>query len=346
MEAHGLKISANTDNIDAHIEKVNNGCEMGTVPNIVKASKTAKHELNDLSMEMKYKRLHDAGIAAVSTFENGFYVGTTVLEGERYDAAVKWVEALAKSFPMAGNRVALSSLVDIIKEQNKWKQNDWNTLLTEWKKNATTTSFPASLFESSEKKNWAYCTTYTCGVWTLFHTISVSDIPSDTALKPSEIMTAIRLFVKYFFSCEKCQRHFMLANPESLLEKLAESDAEGPRAVAIWIWKMHNEVNKVLKYHQWPTLESCPNCYVNDGEPLDLNPARLREEEILAYIKNVFGYKDTDLFFLDVASNGIWTAAVSIMQRYSSVTMVAVAVLLMLPFMLRSKKAPKTMKTD
>ncbi|KAI9995170.1 hypothetical protein PInf_012217 [Phytophthora infestans] len=346
MEAHGLKISANTDNIDAHIEKVNNGCEMGTVPNIVKASKTAKHELNDLSMEMKYKRLHDAGIAAVSTFENGFYVGTTVLEGERYDAAVKWVEALAKSFPMAGNRVALSSLVDIIKEQNKWKQNDWNTLLTEWKKNATTTSFPASLFESSEKKNWAYCTTYTCGVWTLFHTISVSDIPSDTALKPSEIMTAIGLFVKYFFSCEECQRHFMLTNPESLLEKLAESDAEGPRAVAIWIWKMHNKVNKVLKYHQWLTLESCPNCYVNDGEPLDLNPARLREEEILAYIKNVFGHKDTDLFFLDVASNGIWTAAVSIMQRHSSVTMVAVAVLLMLPFMLRSKKAPKTMKTD
>ncbi|KAG2768121.1 hypothetical protein JG687_00006710 [Phytophthora cactorum] len=346
MKEHGMKTSADTGDIDVHIEKINNGCEMGTVTNTAKVSKTAEHAFNDQSMEMKYKRLHDAGIAAVSTFENGFYVGTTVLEGERYDAAVTWVEALATSFPMAGNRAALSSLVDMIKKQNKWGQADWNKLLTEWKRNTTITSFPVNLFESSEKKNWAYCTTYTCGVWTLFHTLSVSEVKSETALKPSEVMAAIRLFVKYFFSCEECQRHFMMANPESLLEKLAESDAEGPRAVAIWIWKMHNKVNKALKYIQWPTLENCPKCYVNDGEPLNLNPARLHEEEILAYVSSVFGHKDTDRFFLDAASNGVWVAAMSIMQRYSSVTMVAVAALLMLPFMLRSKKASKTEKTD
>ncbi|ETI38328.1 protein disulfide-isomerase domain [Phytophthora nicotianae P10297] len=345
MEEHGMKTSADTDDIDAHIERINNHCEMGSATSSGKASKTTE-QLNDQSIEMKYKRLHDAGIAAVATFENGFYVGTTVLEGERYDAAVTWVEALAKSFPMAGNRAALSLLADMIKQQNKWVQSDWDKLLTDWKKNATRISFPVNLFESSEKKNWTYCTTYTCGVWTLFHTLSVSDIKSETELKPSEIMAAIRLFVKYFFSCEECQRHFMMANPESLLEKLAESDAEGPRAVAIWIWKMHNKVNKVLKYNQWPSMENCPKCYVSDGGPLDLNPARLHEEEILAYLTSVFGHKDTDLFFLDAASNGIWAAAVSIIQRYSSVTMVAVAVLLMLPFMLHSKKTPKTEKIE
>ncbi|KAG7392621.1 Sulfhydryl oxidase 1 [Phytophthora pseudosyringae] len=346
MEEHGMKTSAGTEDIDAHIEKINNGCEMGTATKTAAAPKDAEHVLNDQNMEMKFKRLHDAGIAAVSTFENGFYVGTTVLEGERYEAAVAWVEALAKSFPMAGNRAALEKLADAIKKQSKWEQGEWNTLLTEWKKNAMETSFPVNLFESSEKKNWAYCTTYTCGVWTLFHTLSASVVASDAALKPSEVMAAIRLFVKYFFSCEECQRHFMMANPESLLEKLAESDAEGPRAVAIWIWKMHNKVNKVLKYSQWPSLENCPKCYVNDGEPLDLNPARLHEDEILAYVTSVFGHKDTDLFFLDAASNGVWTAAVSIMQRYSSVTLVAVTVVLTLPFMLRSKKSPKTEKTD
>ncbi|GMF12815.1 unnamed protein product [Phytophthora lilii] len=346
MELHGMKTSADADDIDAHIEQINSDCEMGSATKAAPSAKTGEQQLSDQSMEMKFKRLHDAGIAAVSTFENGFYVGTTDLEGERYDAAVTWVEALAASFPMEGNRAALASLADAIKKQNKWEQGEWNAMLTQWKKNATETSFPATLFESSEKKNWAYCTTYTCGVWTLFHTLSVSEVKSATALKPSEIMAAIRLFVKYFFSCEECQRHFMMANPESLLEKLAESDAEGPRAVAIWIWKMHNKVNKVLKYNQWPSLENCPKCYVNDGEPLDLNPARLHEDEILSYVTSVFGHKDTDLFFLDAASNGTWPAALSLMQRYSSVTMIAVAVLLMLPFVLRSKKSPKTKKTD
>ncbi|POM75557.1 Protein disulfide-isomerase domain [Phytophthora palmivora] len=344
MEEHDMKTSADTEDIDAHIEKINNGCEMGTVTKAAVDSKVTEKVLSDQSVEMKYKRLHDAGIAAVSTFENGFYVGTTVLEGERYDAAVTWVEALAKSFPMEGNRIALETLAGAIKKQNKWEQAEWNTLLTQWKKNATETSFPVNLFES--KKDWAYCTTYTCGVWTLFHTLSVSEVKSETALKPSEIMAAIRLFVKYFFNCEECQRHFMMANPESLLEKLAESDAEGPRAVAIWIWKMHNKVNKVLKYNQWPTLKNCPKCYVNDGEPLDLNPARLHEEEILDYVKSVFGHKDTDLFFLDAASNGVWTATMCLINEEHINTNAAVAVLLMLPFILRSKKAPKTDKTD
>ncbi|KAE9024892.1 hypothetical protein PF010_g3557 [Phytophthora fragariae] len=346
METHGMKTSADTEDIDAHIDKINSDCEIGTASKTAVKMKTAEQTLDDRSLDMKYKRLHDAGIAAVSTFENGFYVGTTVLDGERYEAAVTWVEALAASFPMQGNREALISLAAAIKKQNTWPQSDWNAMLTEWKKNATETSFPANLFESSEKKNWAYCTTYTCGVWTLFHTLSVSEIQSEAALKPSEIMAAIRLFVKHFFSCEECQRHFMMANPESLLEKLAQSDVEGPRAVAIWIWKMHNKVNKILKYSQWPSLESCPKCYVNDGKALDLNPARLHEEEILPYVSSVFGHKDTDLFFLDAASNGVWAAAMSLMQRYRSVTMVAVAVLLMLPFTLRSKKTPKTEKTD
>ncbi|KAL4169418.1 hypothetical protein KRP22_010338 [Phytophthora ramorum] len=346
MEEHGMKTSADAGDIDAHIDKISTDCEMGTATKTAIASTGSEQVLGDQSTVMKYRRLHDAGIAAVSTFENGFYVGTTVLEGERYDAAVAWVEALSHSFPMSGNRAALASLVGAIKKQNKWAQDDWNKLLTEWKKNATETSFPVDLFESSEKKNWAFCSTYTCGVWTLFHTLSVSEVKTDTALKPSEIMAAIRLFVKYFFSCEECQRHFMMANPESLLEKLAESDVEGPRAVAIWIWKMHNKVNKVLKYNQWPSLESCPKCYVNDGEPLDLNPARLHEDDILAYVTSVFGHKDTDLFFLDAASNGVWPAALSLMQRYSSIAMAAVTVLLMLPFLLRSKKSPKTEKTD
>ncbi|RLN27020.1 hypothetical protein BBJ28_00020656 [Nothophytophthora sp. Chile5] len=351
LEEHGMKVSANTEDIDAHIEQINSDCEMGsaTASKAPAASMASEKTYSDQSMEMKYKRLHDAGIAAVSTFENGFYVGTTVLEGERYAAAVTWVETLAASFPMEGNRAALASLADAMKQQKEWKQADWEVLIAEWKANATATSFPTNLFESSEKKNWAYCTTYTCGVWTLFHTLSVSEIKTASPLaplKPSEIMAAIRLFVMYFFSCEECQRHFMMANPENKIEQLAESDAQGPHAVAIWIWKMHNKVNKVLKYDQWPSETDCPKCYVDIGEPLSLNPAQLREDEIMAYVASVFGHDDGDLFSLDAAHNGLAVAIRSWMQRFSLLTVVMLAVVFVVPFMMRPKKVQKREKTE
>lgn len=342
MQQHGMKPSAAADDIDAHMEKINSDCEMGQPHKAQTAPKTDTQQYDDKDLVLKYKRLHDAGIAAVSSFENGFYVGTTVLEGERYEAAVTWVEALAKTFPMAGNREALAALATAMKTQPKWEQKQWNVMIDAWKANATATSFPVNLFESSEKKSWAFCSTYTCGVWTLFHTLSVSDVQTDAPLKPSEIMSAIRLFVKYFFSCEECQRHFMMANPESLIETFAKSDADGPQTVAVWVWRMHNQVNKVLKYNLWPSREHCPECYADDGEPISLDRKRLHEPEIFAYVQSVFGYKDTDHFFLDAAHNGVVEAAKAFAQRYSALTMAAVAVVFILPFMLRSKKAPRS----
>ncbi|KAI9995168.1 hypothetical protein PInf_012215 [Phytophthora infestans] len=238
---------------------------------------------DDRSAEIQLKRLKDAGTTALFVLKDGFFMGTTELAGERYAAAVTWVQTLANAFPTKENRAAFVLLVDMMKKQSRWKQADWNTMLDNWKVSANAISYPTNLFAS--KDELSLCTTFTCGLWTLFHSLTVNSIGQ---LMPSEIMIAIRLVVKHFFGCEECKRHFLKANPESLIEKLALRDEDGSDAVAFWIWTMHNTVNKVLSKPRWPTNLSCPNCYFANDQPPSLDPAQLSEEDIVAYVKSVY----------------------------------------------------------
>ncbi|OWZ23602.1 hypothetical protein PHMEG_0001510 [Phytophthora megakarya] len=213
------------------------------------AIKTNEALTDDISIQMKYKRLRDAGKAAMMTLENSFFIGMSVLDGERYDAAMKWVNALAASFPADGNRVAMDKLADAVKQQNSCM---------------TTRGFKAG-------------------------------DPAE-AWKPSDTMGAIRLYMKYFFGCEECRQHFMEANPEDLVTELAVSDPNGPHAVVMWAWKMHNSVNTRLQRDQWPSKSNCPNCYIDIGGPVSIGMSLIQEDEMVAYLTSVYGHEDKALF--------------------------------------------------
>ncbi|KAL3666733.1 hypothetical protein V7S43_008356 [Phytophthora oleae] len=256
---------------------------------------------DDRSVEMQLKRLKDAGTTALFILEDGVFMGTTVLAGERYEAAVTWVKTLAGAFPMKENRAAFAVLVDMMNDKEQWKQADWTNMLENWKISANKRSYPANLFSS--KDDLALCTTYTCGLWTLFHSLTVSGVGQ---LKSSEIMSAIRLVVKHFFGCEECKRHFLQANPESVITKLALRDEDGPQAVAFWIWTMHNTVNKVLGKPRWPTNLSCTNCYATNDQPQSLDPAQLNAEDIVAYIRSVYKIETNASVRLQAAGTSSW----------------------------------------
>ncbi|CAH0493188.1 unnamed protein product [Peronospora farinosa] len=282
---------------------------------------------SDQSLEMKYKRLYDAGIAAVSTFQDGFFMGANVLEGERYEVALMWVEALAASFPLKKNRHVLATLADAMKTGNHWNLADWKELLSRWEEFASNKTFPVNLFASSEDKPWAFCKTYTCGLWTLFHIMTANEVTvteesASEPWKPSKIMVAIRLYVKNFFGCEECRKHFLQSNPESVIDELAKSDAKGPHAVIMWIWEMHNTVNKVLKKEQWPSKRACPVCYVENGDPISLDPVRLHDDKIVSYVTSAYGYDEEEIDAMNVALTGKVFVVWSSMQSFNAMLMV------------------------
>uniref|UniRef100_M4BH81 Sulfhydryl oxidase n=1 Tax=Hyaloperonospora arabidopsidis (strain Emoy2) TaxID=559515 RepID=M4BH81_HYAAE len=248
---------------------------------------------DDRSLDMKLKRLKDAGTTALFTFEDGFFMGTTVLEGERYEAAVTWVRALAATFPRKENRDALTVLVGEIKQRERWTQAEWSELIDKWKATANVMSSPAHLFR--DKDDLALCTTATCGLWTLFHTITLSDAYSTSRpeqWKSSEVLSAVRLVVKHFFGCGECKRHFLKVNTDSLMQKLALRDEDGPDAVAFWMWTIHNIVNGITGKPMWPTQLSCPQCYAAGNMSLTLDPAQLNEEDIVAYVRDIYEFGD------------------------------------------------------
>lgn len=332
MQTHGLSSGISEEDIDKQLALIRNDRV------IDKSGGTST--LKDQSAEMKYKRLHDAGAAAMLTLENSFYIGTTTLEGDRYAAALKWIDALAASFPMEGNRAAFATLADAMRRQDKWEQADWSDLMLKWKEIARKMIFPKDLLDASEEEGWSSCSTYTCGLWTLFHSMTVTNIQTASPVepwKPSQLADAMRTYIKYFFGCEECQRHFLKANPESTIDELAKSDTQGPKEVALWMWRMHNKVNKFLKKGQWPSKQACPVCYNEHIRELSLNPAVLHEDEILAYLTSVFRHEDQSEFELDKAHNGLAAALWSSLQGFSS-TIAGVAVLALLLFAVQSQR--------
>lgn len=128
----------------------------------------------------------------------------------------------------------------------------------------------------------------------------------------------------------------MAANPESIIRDLAASDGQGPHAVAFWIWKMHNTVNKVTKKAQWPSMTDCPICYVEDGEPASLDPVRLHEDKIVAYVTSAYDHDDDEMYAMNAAHNGTLVAMWSSMEAFSAMMMV-LGFFLMLAFAYKTR---------
>ncbi|KAG5192127.1 hypothetical protein JKP88DRAFT_294110 [Tribonema minus] len=80
---------------------------------------------------------------------------------------------------------------------------------------------------------------YSSGLWSLFHVLTLS--PARGAARAQETQAAIRTFVDRFFGCAPCRAHFLGA--VDACDAGACAVSAGPRALALWLWRMHNAVN-------------------------------------------------------------------------------------------------------
>ncbi|CEG48596.1 protein disulfide-isomerase domain [Plasmopara halstedii] len=320
MKEHGVDSGVNIKVVEAQLKNLK--------MDIIDGDETGKPTFNDHSIAMKSKRLHDAGVAAVSIFHNDFFTGSDVLEGDKYEVALMWVEAISATFPVKQNRLVLSSLVSMMKTSNHWYYADWKVMLDTWKEEGRYKTIPMDLFFLSSDRTLLFCKTYTCSLWTLFHSMTVTDAAVNSTeakthlFMPSRVMAAIRLFVQNFFGCEECRENFLSSNPESLIAKLAVRDNEGPHAVIMRMWKMHNAINKAIDKKQWPSRIACPICYVKDGQSVSLEPERLHENEIVAYVVSAYGYDDEDIYAMGVAYNSTLATLWSSVDGFNAMMMI------------------------
>ena len=116
---------------------------------------------------------------------------------------------------------------------------------------------------------------YPCGLWMLMHTLTILTLPlthpTQTITQPSpnsrETLRILSEFVRNFFSCEHCRKHFTKITETLRSWSKVHHDGDA----VLWLWEAHNVVNKRLKkdvssdpvYPKslFPASKTCPYCY-------------------------------------------------------------------------------------
>jgi len=140
---------------------------------------------------------------------------------------------------------------------------------------------------------------YTCGLWELFHILTVSVVEWNIAatvpqsvIPVKEIARRLANYIREFFACDVCRSNFLsnfgnCSNDRcNRLGDSRTSEAEW-KELALWLWEEHNEVNvrlakerKELEQSQkeikltveeieaalWPSLYDCPRCWKKKGK--------------------------------------------------------------------------------
>lgn len=192
------------------------------------------------------------------------------LTGEPLQALLDFLDVLITSFPFRSNlKEYMTGLRATILSKTSWSGSD----LYDTVKRLEEVYAPVYL---SNSKDYIGCRGslpkyrgYTCGLWSLFHTLTVN-----AARKPGfegpKVLRAMHGYVKHFFGCTECTQHFQAMAERNRLFDVKEND----KAV-LWLWISHNEVNLRLAGDvtedphypkiQFPSITRCAACRLPRG---------------------------------------------------------------------------------
>lgn len=210
------------------------------------------------------------------------------ITGEKLEALKNYLQVLAGYFPMKfGSSQYLKNIYNTVKNKTTIDDNEFGNLI----------ALKNELNQSKELE-WIGCKSslphlrrYTCGLWTMFHTLTVqyaiatdeNHLNTDVGEK---VILAIYGYAKYFFGCSHCAEHFVYMAEKNNITESRTADQS-----VLWLWKAHNEVNARLANDvtedpeypkiQYPSKVHCPSCRNANGT--------WNELEVLNYLKGKYG---------------------------------------------------------
>ncbi|KAM4548191.1 sulfhydryl oxidase 1 [Odontesthes bonariensis] len=211
-----------------------------------------------------------------------------VLKDEALNSLKKYISVLAKYFP--GRPMVMNSL----KSLNSWLQMQTaDDISYEAFREILDNTAQAPNTALPEGVRWVGCQgtqphlrRYPCGVWTLFHVLTVQANRTGGS-DPREVLSTMRNYIHYFFGCKPCAEHF-----ENMAKDIPATDSLS--AAVLWLWSRHNRVNNriagalsedpLFPKIQWPSPEMCPACHsVNDNREHKWN-----KEQVLSFLLSYF----------------------------------------------------------
>lgn len=136
---------------------------------------------------------------------------------------------------------------------------------------------------------------YPCSLWTLFHVLTVAHDVKPTALEntgleheAAPVLQVMRRYIRTFFGCEECGRHFEQAAEESM-GKVTNKEEQ-----ILWLWNQHNMVNyrlagslsddPLFPKAPWPSPSLCSSCHEEKNGVHIWN-----KENVLIFLRHHFG---------------------------------------------------------
>lgn len=135
---------------------------------------------------------------------------------------------------------------------------------------------------------------FTCGLWFLFHYLTVQAAESENSNDPLEVLQVVHGYVKYFFGCSDCSSHFQSMAVQKKIWNVATKDD-----AILWLWMAHNTVNKRLRKDvtedpvfpkiKFPSTEMCTTCRREPLTSLNVNDkSEWDKNEVLMFFKRIY----------------------------------------------------------
>jgi len=188
------------------------------------------------------------------------------LYGDKLEAMKKLTKAFVETkehFP--GRRATYEFFENLerwLEDNGLFEYEEWRSFLDRQP------GFP----RSSHK--WAGCQSgqaslrgYPCGLWTMFHALSVA-YHNAGIQDQSSFYEAMKGYVTNFFSCIECRNNF-----KREIEQIRfDGETNKNSAAMLWLWRLHNSVNARLHNNsrsedmdhpkvQFPINQQCPGCH-------------------------------------------------------------------------------------
>lgn len=208
----------------------------------------------------KQQMFHDALLSFEFSMRNGIYLSEGSLSNSTKDALREWLELLQKTTPVAWS--TLQTVVREVLNNFEFAVEKEENLLT-----ILNASFNSS--SNASKSNWSSACTryvpgmgYTCGLWELFHIVSVGlveynlmiflndDDATTFEMQISDAHAAevMRNFIEHFFGCEVCRKKFLLAFDGCVHDHCTRFNDEWASEeqwiqFPVWLFEVHNSVS-------------------------------------------------------------------------------------------------------
>lgn len=192
------------------------------------------------------------------------------LNGEPLQALLDYLDVIITSFPFRGNlKDYIISLRSTLATRDNWSGGDvYDTVKSLGDSYAPVYTTNLDDYVGCRGSLPKY-RGYTCGLWTLFHTLTVNAARKQGNEGP-KVLRAMHGYVKNFFGCTTCQEHFIAMAQRNRIFDVKEND----KAV-LWLWISHNEVNLRLAGDvtedpehpklQFPSIAQCAECRLARG---------------------------------------------------------------------------------